>query len=262
MWILGISAFYHDSAAALVHDGEVLAAAQEERFTRKKHDSRFPAHAIRYCLDSADVKPHELDHAVFYEKPFLKFDRLLQNYLAFAPRGLRSFQMALPLWIREKLFQKDLLCRELNGIRPDFDWGSRLLFTEHHQSHAASAFFPSPFQEALVLTMDGVGEWATTSAAIGRNNQLKIIKELHFPHSLGLLYSAFTYYLGFKVNSGEYKVMGLAPYGNPSSEQVIRYISIIKDKLIDIKEDGSLWLNQEFFNYSTGLKMVYDKKWE
>jgi carbamoyltransferase len=201
MWILGISAFYHDSAAALIHDGELIAAAQEERFTRKKHDSRFPSCAIQYCLESAGVKPNEIDHAVFYEKPFVKFERLLESYLAFAPRGLRSFQMALPLWIREKLFQRDSLCRELEKIGPGGDWSNRLLFAEHHQSHAASAFFPSPFEDAAVLTMDGVGEWTTTSTAIGSGNQLKMVSEIRYPHSLGLLYSAFTYYTGFKVNS-------------------------------------------------------------
>ena len=250
MWILGISAFYHDSAAALIRDGEILAAAQEERFTRKKHDSRFPAHAVRYCLDSVGLRPNELDAAVFYEKPFLKFERLLENYLALAPRGLRSFQMALPLWIREKLFQKDLLCRELEAIWPGGEWASRLLFAEHHQSHAASAFYPSPFEEALVLTMDGVGEWTTTSVALGSGNQLKIIREIHYPHSLGLLYSAFTYYTGFKVNSGEYKVMGLAPYGEP------RYAQTIFDHLLDLKPDGSFRLNLEYFDYCTGLTMT------
>ncbi|MGD0201192.1 MAG: carbamoyltransferase [Bryobacteraceae bacterium] len=250
MWILGISAFYHDSAAALIRDGEIVAAAQEERFTRKKHDSRFPAHAVRYCLESAGLKQNELDAAVFYEKPFLKFERLLENYLALAPRGLRSFQMALPLWIREKLFQKDLLCRELERIWPDGGWASRLLFAEHHQSHAASAFFPSPFEEALVLTMDGVGEWTTTSVALGSGNQLRIIREIHYPHSLGLLYSAFTYYTGFKVNSGEYKVMGLAPYGEP------RYAQTIFDHLLHLKPDGSFRLNLEYFDYCTGLTMT------
>ena len=250
MWILGISAFYHDSAAALIRDGEILAAAQEERFTRKKHDSRFPAHAVRYCLESVGLKQNELDAAVFYEKPFIKFERLLENYLALAPRGLRSFQMALPLWIREKLFQKDLLCRELEAIWPGGDWASRLLFAEHHQSHAASAFYPSPFEEALVLTMDGVGEWTTTSVALGSGNQLKIIREIHYPHSLGLLYSAFTYYTGFKVNSGEYKVMGLAPYGEP------RYAQAIFDHLLDLKPDGSFRLNLEYFDYCTGLTMT------
>jgi carbamoyltransferase len=250
MWILGISAFYHDSAAALIRDGEVIAAAQEERFTRKKHDARFPAHAVRYCLESAGVAPEQLDSVVFYEKPFLKFERLLDNYLAFAPRGLRSFRMALPLWTREKLFQKDLLCRELETIWPKSDWASRLLFTEHHQSHAASAFFPSPFEDAVVLTMDGVGEWATTSAAVGSGNRLEIVSEVRYPHSLGLLYSAFTYYTGFKVNSGEYKVMGLAPYGEP------RYARAILDRLIDLKDDGSFRLDMRYFDYCTGLTMT------
>ncbi len=253
MWILGISAFYHDSAAALIRDGEVVAAAQEERFTRKKHDSRFPIHAVRYCRDAAGLKENDLDHVVFYEKPFIKFERLLENYLAFAPSGLRSFRMALPLWIREKLFQKDLLNRELKSVWPGSEWSERLLFTEHHLSHAASAFFPSPFDEALVLTMDGVGEWTTTSAAMGSGNQLKIIQEIHYPHSLGLLYSAFTYYTGFKVNSGEYKVMGLAPYGTP------KYAQTILDHLIDLKPDGSFHLNLEYFNYCTGLTMTNGK---
>lgn len=250
MWILGISAFYHDSAAAIVRDGEVIAAAQEERFTRKKHDARFPAQAVRYCLEFAGVRPEQLDSVVFYEKPFLKFERLLENYLAFAPRGVRSFRMALPLWIREKLFQKDLLCRELETIWPKSDWASRLLFTEHHQSHAASAFFPSPFEDAVVLTMDGVGEWATTSAAVGSGNRLEIVSEVCYPHSLGLLYSAFTYYTGFKVNSGEYKVMGLAPYGEP------RYARAILDSLIDLKDDGSFRLDLRYFDYCTGLTMT------
>jgi len=253
MWILGISAFYHDSAAALVHDGELIAAAQEERFTRKKHDSRFPSHAIQYCLESAGVKPSEIDHAVFYEKPFVKFERLLESYLAFAPRGLRSFQMALPLWIREKLFQKDTLCHELEKIGAVGDWSNRLLFAEHHQSHAASAFFPSPFEDAAVLTMDGVGEWTTTSTAIGSGNQLKMVSEIRYPHSLGLLYSAFTYYTGFKVNSGEYKVMGLAPYGEP------RYAQKIFEHLIDLKPDGSFRLNLDYFDYCTGLTMTNRK---
>ena len=253
MWILGISAFYHDSAAALVRDGKVIAAAQEERFTRKKHDSGFPAHAIRYCLEAAQIKPAELDHVVFYEKPFLKFERLLESYLTFAPRGLRSFQMALPLWIREKLFQKDVLCRELGSMWPGRDWAKQLLFTEHHQSHAASAFFPSPFNDALVLTMDGVGEWTTTSAALGSGNRLEIMREIRYPHSLGLLYSAFTYYTGFKVNSGEYKVMGLAPYGEP------RYAQTILDHLVDLKSDGSFRLNLDYFNYCTGLTMTNGK---
>lgn len=250
MRILGISAFYHDSAAALVCDGEILAAAQEERFTRKKHDPRFPENAIRYCVEGLGIGPEQLDHVVFYEKPFLKFERLLESYLAFAPRGLRSFQMALPLWTREKLFQKDLLAKELKRLWPDCDWTGQSLFAEHHQSHAASAFFPSPFEEALVLTMDGVGEWSTTSVALGSGNQLTMIRDIRYPHSLGLLYSAFTYYTGFKVNSGEYKVMGLAPYGEP------KFVQTILDHLIDVKRDGSFRLNLEYFDYCTGLTMT------
>jgi carbamoyltransferase len=253
MRILGISAFYHDSAAALVRDGEIVAAAQEERFSRKKHDSRFPVHAVQYCLSQERVQLSDLDYVVFYDKPFLKFERLLETYLTNAPRGLRSFQMAIPLWVREKLFQKSLLHDELKDLGGDFDVAKKLLFTEHHQSHAASAFYPSPFEEALVLTMDGVGEWATTSAALGRGNELEIIKEIHFPHSLGLLYSAFTYYTGFKVNSGEYKLMGLAPYGRP------RYTQKILDHLIDLKADGSFHLNLDYFNYCTGLTMTNGK---
>jgi len=246
MRILGISAFYHDSAAALVVDGEIVAAAQEERFTRKKHDAAFPTHAIEYCLTFVPNGMEGIDEVVFYEKPFLKFERLLETYLAFAPRGLRSFQLALPVWLREKLFQKSVLERELRHFAPD----TKLLFTEHHQAHAASAFFASPFEEAAVLTMDGVGEWTTTSVAIGRGNQLDIVRELHFPHSLGLLYSAFTYYTGFKVNSGEYKLMGLAPYGEP------RYKQLILDHLIDVKADGSFRLDMGYFNYCTGLTMT------
>ena len=253
MQILGISAFYHDSAAALVRDGDIVAAAQEERFTRKKHDSHFPTHAVEFCLAQAGARLGDLDYVVFYDKPFLKFERLLETYIAFAPSGLRSFQMAIPLWVREKLFQKNLLHDELKGLGEDFDWMNRLLFAEHHQSHAASAFYPSPFEEAVVLTMDGVGEWATTSAGLGRGNRLDIIKEIHFPHSLGLLYSAFTYYTGFKVNSGEYKLMGLAPYGTPS------YAQKILDHLIDLKPDGSFRLNLEYFNYCTGLTMTNGK---
>ncbi len=253
MRILGISAFYHDSAAALVRDGEVVAAAQEERFSRRRHDSAFPRRAVQYCLAEEGVGLADLDHIVFYDKPFLKFERLLETYLAFAPRGLRSFQMAMPLWVREKLFQRGLLRDELRGIQPDFDFAGRLLFTEHHQSHAASAFFASPFDEAVVLTMDGVGEWATTSVALGRGSDLKMIKEIHFPHSLGLLYSAFTYYTGFKVNSGEYKVMGLAPYGEP------KYAGLILENLIDVKPDGSWRMNLSYFNYCTGLTMTNGK---
>ncbi|HTA42742.1 MAG TPA: carbamoyltransferase [Bryobacteraceae bacterium] len=250
MRVLGISAYYHDSAAALVRDGHIVAAAQEERFTRKKHDSSFPTHAVGYCLREEGVAIEEVDYIVFYDKPFLKFERLLETYLAMAPRGLRSFRMAIPLWIREKLFQKKLLGDELKQFSPSANWEQKLLFTEHHMSHAASAFFPSPFEEALVVTMDGVGEWATTSAALGRGNQLEMIREIRFPHSLGLLYSAFTYYTGFKVNSGEYKVMGLAPYGEP------RYAGKILDNLIDQKSDGSFRLNMDYFDYCTGLTMT------
>lgn len=253
MNILGISAFYHDSAAALLVDGKIVAAAQEERFTRKKHDSDFPAQAIEFCLASAGISADQLDHVVFYDKPFLKFERLLETYLAFAPRGFRSFREALPSWLKEKLFQKNLLAKELDKHEGANGWLDKLLFAEHHQSHAASAFFPSPFEEAAVLTMDGVGEWATTSAAIGRSSKLEITHEIHFPHSLGLLYSAFTYYTGFRVNSGEYKVMGLAPYGEP------KYASVIFDKLIDLKEDGSFRLDMSYFDYCTGLTMTNDK---
>ncbi len=250
MRILGISAFYHDSAVALVEDGVVLAAAQEERFSRRKHDARFPRQALAWCLKEFCPKLDDLDLVVFYDKPFLKFERLLETHLAFAPRGLRSFQMALPLWVREKLFQKDLLRRELKECAGEFDWRRKLLFAEHHLSHAASAFYPSPFQEALVLTMDGVGEWATTSVALGKGRELEVVKEIHFPHSLGLLYSAFTYYTGFRVNSGEYKLMGLAPYGEP------RYAQQILEHLVDLKPDGSFRLNLEHFEYCTGLKMT------
>jgi carbamoyltransferase len=250
MRILGISAFYHDSAAALIDDGRIVAAAQEERFTRRKHDAGFPRRAIEYCLETSRGSLAEVDHVVFYDKPFLKFERLLETYLAFAPRGFASFSMAVPLWLREKLFQKFLLKKALEAYAPSFDWGRRLLFAEHHQSHAASAFFASPFEEAAVLTMDGVGEWATTSAGFGTGNRLELRKEIHFPHSLGLLYSAFTFYTGFKVNSGEYKVMGLAPYGEP------KYAQRILDHLIDLKADGSFRLNLSYFDYCTGLQMT------
>jgi carbamoyltransferase len=249
MRILGVSALYHDSAAALVVDGQVVAAAQEERFTRKKHDSGFPARAIEYCLAEGKCALEQLDFIVFYDKPFLKFERLLETYLAFAPTGFKSFTMAIPLWLREKLFQKSWLTTEFRKLAPKYD-NSNLLFTEHHLSHAASAFFPSPFEQAAVLTMDGVGEWSTTSLAIGTGNDLKIHKELHFPHSLGLLYSAFTYYTGFKVNSGEYKVMGLAPYGEP------KYAQTILDKILDLRPDGTFRVNQDYFNYCTGLTMT------
>ena len=252
MRILGISAFYHDSAAALIDDGRIVAAAQEERFTRKKHDAAFPHNAIAYCLAEAGVTADELDHVVFYDKPFLKFERLLETYIALAPRGFRSFKMSIPLWLREKLFQKSLLRDELGKFSGDFDT-SRLLFCEHHLSHAASAFYPSPFEDAAVLTMDGVGEWATTSAAMGNGNRLEIFQEIHFPHSLGLLYSAVTYYTGFKVNSGEYKVMGLAPYGEP------KYAKLILDNLIDLKPDGSFRLDMSYFDYCTGFTMTNDR---
>lgn len=250
MRILGVSAFYHDSAAALIVDGRIAAAAQEERFTRAKHDARFPKNAVKYCLDEGGVSLGDVDYVVFYDKPFLKFERLLETYLAFAPRGFGSFRLALPLWLRVKLFQKRVLRQEFAHFAPDYDWDGRLLFAEHHQSHAASAFFPSPFEEAAVLTMDGAGEWATTSMGIGRGNTLEIAKEIHFPHSLGLLYAAFTGYTGFKANSGEYKVMGLAPYGEP------RFVQTILDHLIDVKPDGSFRLDQSYFDYCTGLKMT------
>ena len=252
MRVLGISAFYHDSAAALIDEGDVIAAAQEERFTRKKHDSSFPRNAVRYCLEEGGCALSELDYIVFYDKPFLKFERLLETYMAFAPKGFLSFKMSMPLWIKEKLFQKEVLRKILKDFDESFDWQSKLLFSEHHLSHAASAYYPSPYDEAVVLTMDGVGEWATTSVAIGRGSKLEVVKEISFPHSLGLLYSAFTYYIGFKVNSGEYKVMGLAPYGKP------KYASIIREHLIDIKRDGSFKLNQAYFNYCTGLTMTND----
>lgn len=250
MRILGLSAFYHDSAAALIDSGRIVAAAQEERFTRKKHDPAFPRNAIEYCLSEADIRLAEVDQVVFYDKPFLKFERLLETYLTFAPRGFRSFGMAIPLWLREKLFLKDLLLKELKRIDGGTRWEERLLFSEHHLSHAASAFYPSPFDEAVVLTMDGVGEWATTSVAIGRGHSLSVQKEIHFPHSLGFLYSAFTYYTGFKVNSGEYKVMGLAPYGVP------RFKDKILEHLVDVKPDGSFRLDLSYFNYCAGLTMT------
>ena len=253
MRVLGISAYYHDSAAALVVDGRIEAAAQEERFSRKKHDQRFPHGAIRACLDLARLKPADLDFVAFYDKPFLKFERLLETYLAFAPRGFASFRQALPLWLKEKLFQKSMLIGELKSLAAGIDWAGKLLFSEHHLSHAASAFFPSPFQRAAVLTMDGVGEWTTTSLATGNGSTLQVQREIHFPHSLGLLYSAFTYYTGFKVNSGEYKVMGLAPYGEP------KYANLIREHLIDIKDDGSFRLNLDYFDYCTGLRMTNER---
>ncbi len=252
MRILGISAFYHDSAAALIEDGRIVAAAQEERFTRRKHDPAFPHHAIGWCLEEAGIGAGDLDHVVFYDKPFLKFERLLETYIAMAPRGFRSFKMSIPLWLKEKLFQKSLLRDEIGKFSEDFDIG-RLLFCEHHLSHAASAFYPSPYDNAAVLTMDGVGEWATTSAATGDGNRLEIFQEIHFPHSLGLLYSAATYYTGFKVNSGEYKVMGLAPYGEP------RFTKLILDHLIDLKPDGSFRLDMSYFDYCTGFTMTNER---
>ena len=253
MRILGISAFYHDSAAAVVDDGRIVAAAQEERFTCKKHDSNFPTDAIDYCLREAGVGLEAFDFVAFYDKPFLKFERLLETYLAFAPRGFQSFRMAIPVWIKEKLFQKRYIMKQLEAYAPDFDWETKLLFAEHHQSHAASAFYPSPFEEAVILTMDGVGEWATTSVGLGRGHHLEMVKEIHFPHSLGLLYSAFTYYTGFKVNSGEYKVMGLAPYGEP------KYKDLILDHLMDLKDDGTFRLDLSYFDYCTGMRMTNDK---
>ena len=254
MNILGVSAYYHDSAACLVVNGDIVAAAQEERFTRKKHDQDFPVNAVNYCLQEAGLNATDSDYVVFYDKPFLKFERLFETYLAYAPVGFKSFAAALPIWLKEKLFQKSVIAKQLTSMwGSSVDWTARLLFSEHHLSHAASAFFPSPFEEAAVLTMDGVGEWTTTSLAIGKGHQLEVIKEIHFPHSLGLLYSAITYYTGFKVNSGEYKVMGLAPYGVP------RYADLIKNHLVDIKEDGSFALDMSYFNYCTGLTMTNEK---
>ncbi len=254
MYILGISAFYHDSAACLLSNGEIVAAAQEERFTRKKHDSSFPHYSINYCLKEAGISAAQIDNVVFYEKPFLKFERLLETYLAYAPKGFKSFAKAMPLWIKDKLFQKSILVKALKtSIDKNIDWRKILLFSEHHLSHAASAYFPSPFKSAAVLTLDGVGEWTTTSLAIGTGSSLKVIKEIRFPHSLGLLYSAFTYYTGFKVNSGEYKVMGLAPYGEP------RYAKLIREKLIKVADDGSFILDMSYFDFATGLTMTNKK---
>ena len=251
--ILGISAFYHDSAAALIIDGKIIAAAQEERFSRKKHDSSYPFHAIEYVLKEAKLKLNEVNYITFYEKPFLKFERLLETYVAFAPKGFKSFSMSMPIWLGEKLFQKKILYNELRNHDVNFHDINKIYFSEHHFSHAASAYYPSPFNDATILTLDGVGEWATTTMAKGYGQELEILKEIHFPHSIGLLYSAFTYYTGFKVNSGEYKVMGLAPYGEP------KFKNLILDKLIDLKEDGTFRLNMEFFDYATGLKMTNEK---
>ena len=253
MIILGISAFYHDSAAALIIDGDIIAAAQEERFTRKKHDFNYPFNAVNYVLSEAKINLKDVDHIIFYEKPFLKFERLLETYLAFAPFGINSFYKSLPLWLKEKLFQKQNLINFLKKHENSGDLKEKIKFSEHHLSHAASAYYPSPFDEALVLTADGVGEWATTTVGIGKGNNIKILKEINFPHSLGLLYSAFTFYTGFKVNSGEYKLMGLAPYGNP------KYVDLIYEHLIDVKSDGSFRLNQKYFNYATGLTMINKK---
>jgi carbamoyltransferase len=251
MNIIGISAYYHDAAASLIVDGEIIAAAQEERFTRKKHDSSFPVNAISYCLLEGKISSKDINYVVFYDKPFLKFERLLETYLAYAPRGFKSFITSLPIWLKDKLFQKTVVINALKDLLGrEIKWEEKLLFSEHHLSHAASAFFPSPFESAAVLTMDGVGEWTTTSLALGNGNNLSVIKEIHFPHSIGLLYSAMTYYVGFKVNSGEYKLMGLAPYGEP------KYAKLIKDHLIDIKEDGTFALDMSYFNYCTGLTMT------
>lgn len=262
MNILGISAFYHDSAACLIQDGKIVAAAQEERFTRVKHDESFPKNAVEYCLEFSGLSIDDLDAIAFYDKPFLKFERLLETYLSFAPKGIRSFITAIPVWLKEKMFLKKLIYDSLKEIEDYSKDELTLLFPEHHLSHAASAFYPSRFKEAAILTVDGVGEWATASICHGNGNEIKILRELKFPHSLGLLYSAFTYYLGFKVNSGEYKLMGLAPYGNPESALLQDYIEKIKTELVDIREDGSIWLNQAYFEYATGLKMVKEKKWE
>ena len=262
MTILGVSAFYHDSAAAIVQDGKILAAAQEERFTRKKQDASFPSRACAFCLQQSGLRIDDLDAVVFYDKPFLKFERLLETYYRFAPRGIRSFIQAMPVWLSEKLFLKRLIRKALRDVEAYDKNRLKLLFSEHHLAHAASTFFTSPFEEAAILTIDGVGEWATASISIGKGNEIKTIKELHFPHSPGLLYSAFTYFLGFKVNRGEYKLMGLAPYGIPYSDEVKKFTRIIDDQLIDLKEDGSLWLNQKYFTYATGLKMVNDRQWE
>ncbi|ALP53351.1 hypothetical protein Tel_09395 [Candidatus Tenderia electrophaga] len=250
MWILGISAYYHDSAAALIKDGQIVAAAQEERFCREKHYAGFPRQSIEYCLAEAGIPLHEVDNIVFYEKPFLKFERLLETYHAFAPAGFASFVKAMPIWLKEKLFQKRLLKQEFAALDADVDITAKLLFSEHHLSHAASAFYPSPFEQALILTMDGTGEWATTTVMLGEGRDIRLLKELHFPHSLGLLYSAFTYYCGFKVNAGEYKLMGLAPYGRPT------YVEVIREHLVDIAADGSFRLNMRYFNYCTGLTMT------
>ena len=262
MYILGISAFYHDSAAALLKDGEIIAAAHEERFTRIKHDPDFPKKAVEYCLKEAGIKLADVEALVFYDKPLLKFERLLETYYAFAPRGVRSFLMSMPVWLKEKMFLKKLIRDELKTLG-DYDRNKlKLLFPDHHLSHAASAYYASPYEDAAILTIDGVGEWATASIAHGQGKDITVLKELHFPHSVGLLYSAFTYFLGFKVNSGEYKLMGLAPYGDPTSPDINRYVNIIKTSICQVYDDGSLWLNQDVFDYATGLYMVKDDAWE
>ena len=260
--ILGISAFYHDSAAAITVGGKIIAAAQEERFTRDKHTPDFPKHAIRYCLDEAGLELDDLDAVVFYDKPLLKFERLLQTYYAFAPKGLLSFLKAIPVWLNEKMFLKKLIFDGLKEVGTYDKKKVKLLFPEHHLSHAASAFHPSPYERSAILTIDGVGEWCTASIGLGEGKNITMLKELEFPHSVGLLYSAFTYFLGFTVNSGEYKLMGLAPYGHPDAQQTFDYAELIKKHIVDIKEDGSIWLNQAYFNYATGLRMVHDDKWE
>ena len=262
MKILGISAFYHDSAAALIDNGEIIAAAQEERFTRKKHDPGFPSNAVSFCMEYGGISLNELDAIVFYDKPLLKFERLLETYYAFAPKGIRSFLTAMPVWIKEKMFLKRLINEELVKLGYDKKKPVKMLFPEHHLSHAASAYYPSPFEKSAILTIDGVGEWATASICLGEGKDITNLKELRFPHSLGLLYSAFTYFLGFRVNSGEYKLMGLAPYGDPTSPDIEKYEKIILEELIELKEDGSVWLDQEYFDYATGLKMVNEHKWE
>lgn len=261
MNIIGISAFYHDSAAALVCDGEIIAAAQEERFTRKKHDASFPLNAIRYCLDFSGLELDEIDTIVFYDKPFLKFERLLETYYGFIPSGIASFVTSMPVWAKEKIFLKSIIKKELNKIGSFNIVKQKLLFPEHHLSHAASAFYTSSFEQAVIVTIDGVGEWSTASISLGQGNKIKLIKEMRFPHSVGLLYSSFTYFLGFRVNSGEYKLMGLAPYADPRSAQVRKYVNIIKENILDIKDDGSIWLNMVFFSYATGLRMIKEKRW-
>jgi len=260
--IIGISAYYHDSAAALVCDGKIVAAAQEERFTRKKFDASFPANAVKFCLDYGGLELDEIDTVIFYDKPFLKFERLLETYYNYVPSGISSFVTSMPVWSQEKLFLKNLIIRELNKSGTFIPDKQKLLFSAHHLSHAASAFYPSPFEEAVIVTIDGVGEWSTASICLGKGNSIKLIKELRFPHSVGLLYSSFTYFLGFRVNSGEYKLMGLAPYADPGSDAVKRYVSYIKENLAEIRDDGSIWLNQTYFSYATGLHMIPEKKWE